>query len=206
MTTPTPTLTRFASTAALKLSLAATLSLPLWALAAAPVAAPAPAAPPATAVTLVPAQSEISFVAKQLGVPLAGRFKRFTVQSNFNPKSPQTSQIAFAIELGSASVSAEADWFNVPKFPQASFQSTAIKALGGGKFEVAGKLAIKGNARDLVVPMQLTQAGALSTATGGFTLKRLDFKVGDGEWTDTSIVANEVQVKFKIVLQGVPAQ
>ncbi len=208
MTTPTPI--RFAPTAVFKLSLAAALSLPMLAQAAT-TAAPAPAA--AAAVTLVPAQSEISFVARQLGVPLAGRFKRFTVQSNFNPKSPQTSQIAFAIDLGSASVSAEADpelgkadWFNVPKFPQASFQSTAIKALGGGKFEVAGKLAIKGNARDLVVPLQLSQAGALSTATGGFTLKRLDFKVGDGEWTDTSIVANEVQVKFKIVLQGVPAQ
>ncbi len=168
---------------------------------------------PAQAATLVPAQSEISFVAKQLGVPLAGRFKRFTVQSNFNPKSPQTSQITFGIDLASASVSADADpelpkpdWFNVPKFPQASFQSTAIKALGGGKFEVAGKLAIKGISRDLVVPVQLAQAGALSTATGGFTLKRLDYKVGDGDWTDTSIVANDVQVKFKIVLQGVPAQ
>ncbi len=208
MMTQNPTPTSFASNAVLKLGLAAALSLSLWA-----QAATAPAAAAAAAVTLVPAQSEISFVAKQLGVPLAGRFKRFTVQSNFNPKAPQTSQIAFAIDLASASVSAEADpelgkadWFNVPKFPQASFQSTAIKALGGGKFEVAGKLAIKGNARDLVVPLQLSQAGALSTATGGFTLKRLDFKVGDGEWTDTSIVANEVQVKFKIVLQGVPAQ
>jgi polyisoprenoid-binding protein YceI len=189
------------------LSLAAALSLPLLAQAATPTAAAA------AAVSLVPAQSDISFVAKQLGVPLAGRFKRFTVQSNFNPKSPQTSQIALAIDLASVSVSADADpelpkadWFNVPKFPQATFQSTAIKALGGGKFEVAGKLAIKGISRDLVVPVQLAQAGALSTATGGFTLKRLDHKVGDGDWTDTSIVANEVQVKFKIVLQGVPAQ
>jgi len=164
-------------------------------------------------VTLVAAQSEITFTAKQLGVPLAGRFKRFTVQSNFNPKSPQTSQIAFAIDLGSVAINAETDgelakpdWFNTAKFPQATFTSTAIKGLGAGKFEVAGKLAIKGIARDVTVPVQLAQAGGNSTATGSFTLKRLDHKVGDGDWTDTSIVANEVQVKFKIVLQGVPAQ
>jgi len=100
---------------------------------------------------------------------------------------------------------AKPDWFNTSKFPKATFQSGAIKALGGGKFEVAGKLSIKGNARDLVVPVQLTQAGALSTATGTFALKRLDFKVGDGDWADTSIVANDVQVKFKLVLQGMPA-
>jgi polyisoprenoid-binding protein YceI len=169
------------------------------------------------AITLVAAQSEIGFSAKQLGVALNGRFKRFTVQSNFSPKSPQSSQIGFTIDLGSVAINAETDgelakpeWFNTGKFPQATFQSTAIKALGGGRFEAAGKLAIKGIARDLVVPFQLAQAGgnppATSTATGGFTLKRLDFKVGDGDWADTSVVANEVQVKFKLVLQGVPAQ
>lgn len=162
---------------------------------------------------LVPAQSEVSFVARQLGVPLDGKFKNFSAQSAFDPKSPQTSKIAFTVDLGSVAVNADAnaelvkpDWFNTVKFPKASFQSTAIKALGAGRFEVVGKLAIKGNARDLLVPLQLSQAGGLSTATGAFTLKRLDFKVGDGEWADTSIVANDVQVKFKLVLQGVPAQ
>jgi len=54
----------------------------------------------------------------------------------------------------------------------------------------------------VVVPVQLTQAGGLSTITGTLGLKRLDFKVGDGDWTDTSIVANEVQVNVKLVLQG----
>jgi polyisoprenoid-binding protein YceI len=164
---------------------------------------------------LVPAQSEITFVAKQLGVPLDGRFKRFAAQVAFDPKAPQTSKIAFQIELGSVAVNADTDvelvkpeWFNTAKFPKATFQSGAIKALGGGKFEVAGKLAIKGTARDLVVPVQLTQAqgaAGATTATGGFVLKRVDFKVGDGDWADTSVVANDVQVKFKLVLQGVPA-
>jgi polyisoprenoid-binding protein YceI len=151
-------------------------------------------------------------VARQLGVPLDGKFKTFSAQTAFDPKSPQTSKIAFTVDLGSAAVNADTDaelvkpeWFNTSKFPKATFQSTAIKAVGPGRFEVAGKLAIKGNARDLVVPVTLTQANGLSTATGGFTLKRLDFKVGEGDWADTSVVANEVQVKFKLVLQGVPA-
>jgi polyisoprenoid-binding protein YceI len=162
--------------------------------------------------TLVPASSEITFVAKQLGVPLNGRFKRFAVKTNFNPATPQASQIAFTVDLGSAAINAETDgelakpeWFNTVKFPQATFQSTAIKGLGGGKFEVVGKLAIKGTPRDVTVPVQIAQANGSTTATGGFTLKRLDFKVGDGDWADTSVVANEVQVKFKLVLQGVPA-
>ncbi len=172
---------------------------------------PASAADPA--ITLVAPQSEVGFTIKQMGVPVNGRFKRFAVQTNFDPKSPQTSQVALRFELASATVSADADpelgkpdWFATAKFPQATFQSTGIKALGGGKFEVAGKLGIKGTSRDVVVPMQLAQAGGVSTITGGLAIKRLDFKVGEGDWADTSFVANDVQVKFKLVLQGVPAQ
>lgn len=166
---------------------------------------------PAAAQTLVPAQSEISFVAKQLGVPLSGRFKSFSTQMAFDPKQPQSSKVAFQIDLASVAVNADADvelvkpeWFSAAKFPKATFQSSGIKALGGGKFEVVGKLSIKGQARDLVVPVQLTQAQNLSTASGNFTLRRLDFKVGEGDWADPSIVANDIQVKFKLVLQGVP--
>lgn len=161
---------------------------------------------------LVPAQSEVTFVARQLGVPLAGRFKQFAAQTAFDPRSPQTSKIAFQVALASVDVNPDTnvelvkpEWFGAARFPQANFQSSAIKALGGGRFEVVGKLAIKGQARDLVVPVQLTQAAGLSTATGAFTLKRLDFKIGDGDWADPSVVANEVQVKFKLVLKGVPA-
>lgn len=161
---------------------------------------------------LVPAQSEVTFVAKQMGVAMDGHFKTFAAQSAFDPKSPQTSKIAFTVDLGSVALSSDADaelvkpdWFNTSKFPKATFQSTVIKALGGGRFDVTGKLNIKGTVRDLVVPMQLKQAAGLSTATGSFVLKRLDFKVGEGEWSDTTMVANDVQVKFKLVLQGMPA-
>lgn len=181
-------------------------------LAALPALAAAMAAPIAMAQTqtLVPAQSEVAFIARQLGVPLAGKFTRFSAQTAFDPKAPQASRIAFEIDLGSVSIDPDTnkellkpEWFNTARFPKATFQSTAIKALGAGKYEVAGRLAIKGQARDLVVPVQLTQAGASSTATGGFALKRLDFKIGEGDWADTSVVANDVQVKFKLVLQGI---
>ena len=97
----------------------------------------------------------------------------------------------------------KAVWFNAAAFPKATFQSSAMKALGGGKFEVAGKLAIKGSTRDVVVPVALAQSGGMTTATGAFTIKRLDFKIGDGEWADTSMVANDVQVKFKLTVTGI---
>ena len=162
--------------------------------------------------TLVPAQSEITFTTKQMGVPVDGKFRQFAAQVAFDPKKPDAAKIGFTIELGSAAIGtpeteaelAKPDWFNTKVFPQAGFQSSAVKALGGGKFEVSGTLAIKGARQAVVVPVTLAQAGANSTATGSFTLKRLDFKIGDGDWKDTSMVANDVQVRFKLALTGIP--
>ena len=160
---------------------------------------------------LVPAQSEVQFTARQMGVPLEGHFKKFDAQVSFDPAKLATSKIGFTVDTGSATMGSretdaelpKATRFNVPQFPQATFQSSAIKALGAGKFEVTGKLSIKGMARDVVVPVTLVQNGATTMATGALPLKRLAFKIGENEWADTSMVADDVQVKFKLALTGV---
>ncbi len=189
------------STVSTALRLGATLTLGLGVLAAAPAV---------RAQQVVPASSEIAFVSKQMGVAVEGKFKKWSAQITLDPKKPEAGKVAFTIDTGSASFGVpetdaevgKAPWFNAAKFPQASFASSAIKALGGGRFEVRGKLTVKGVAQDAVVPVAVTQSGAASTATGAFTIKRLDFKIGEGEWADTSMVANDVQVKFKLALTG----
>jgi len=160
---------------------------------------------------LLPAQSEILFVSKQMGVPVEGRFKKFDAQIGFDPAKPETGKIAFTIDIASITLgSAEPDaelpktaWFNTAKYPQASFQSSAIKGLGAGKFEVTGKLTIKDNTRDAVIPVTLVQSGNTTTASGVFTIKRLSYRIGENEWADTSMVADDVQVRFKLALSGV---
>jgi polyisoprenoid-binding protein YceI len=156
------------------------------------------------------AGSEIAFTTKQMGVPVEGKFSKFTATIALDPKKPETGNVAFAIDTGSARFgSAELDaevpkptWLNVAKFPQATFQSSSVRAAGPGKFEVAGKLSIKGAVHDVVVPVQVAQAGATSTATGAFVIKRLEFKVGEAEWADTSMLANDIQIRFKLQLTG----
>lgn len=174
------------------------LSLPVMA-----QAGPAPA-------QLLPAQSELNFTSRQMGVPVDGRFKHFDVSLNFDPRKPEVGRIGLTIDLASVSLGgpeveaelAKAAWFDSKKQAQASFQSSAIKAVGAGRFDVSGRLTIKGQTRDIVVPITLAQAGAVSTASGSFVIKRLEFKIGEGEWSDISVVANEVQVKFKLAFKG----
>jgi len=168
-----------------------------------------------TSQKLIPAQSSLVFVSKQLGVPVEGQFKKFEADVAINPAKPQASRIVMRVDMNSASLGApEADvelpkpvWFNVPKFPQAVFESTTVNNLGGGKWEVAGKLSIKGISREVVVPVALTQTGTapnvVTVAQGSMSLKRLTYKIGENEWADTSMVADDVQVKFKLTLSGV---
>jgi polyisoprenoid-binding protein YceI len=159
---------------------------------------------------LVPAQSEITFQVKQSGVPIDGRFRKFDAQLALDPKAPQTGTVTITVDTASATVGfAESDvelprapWFNSAKFPRAVFQSSAIKALGGGRFQATGKLELKGTAHDVVVPVTIVQSGAQSTATGELVVKRLDYKIGENEWTDVSLVANDVRVRFKLVFTG----
>jgi polyisoprenoid-binding protein YceI len=157
------------------------------------------------------AQSEVGFQFKQMGVPVDGKFTKFDAQVSFDAAKLATSIVNFTVDIASATLGDKATdaelpkvpWFNTAKFPQATFASSSIKALGAGKFEVAGKLSIKGVAQDVVVPVTMTQAAAVTTAIGTFPMKRLTYKIGEGEWADTSMVADPVQVKFKLALTGV---
>lgn len=173
------------------------------------------ATPCALAQTVLPDGSEIRFVSRQMGVPVEGRFTRWQAQLSFDPKQPQATQVAFGIDtrslaFGAADTEAEAAkplWFDSARFPQALFRSTAVKALGGGRFEVTGTLTIKGRSHEVRVPVNLVGApgAGQGVASGSFTLKRMDFQLGEGEWSDVSVVANEVQVHFKLRLAGLAA-
>jgi polyisoprenoid-binding protein YceI len=170
------------------------------------------AALPAAAQSVLVAQSEIGFVSRQMGVPVTGKFTRWSAQLVFDPKKPAAASVAFTIDVASATFGSDqadaevprAPWFNAAKFPQARFESSAVSSLGNGRFDVAGKLTIKGTTRDAVVPVTFSQNGIDGAAQGSFTIKRLDYKIGDGEWADTAIVANEVLVKFKLMLTNLP--
>jgi polyisoprenoid-binding protein YceI len=161
--------------------------------------------------SVLPAQSEIAFTSRQMGVPVDGKFKSWDAQLSFDPKRPEVAKVAFSIQTGSVAFGAaetdaevvKAPWFNVAKFPTARFQSTAVKAAGPGRLLVSGTLSIKGQTQPVSIPVVLSQAGATTTASGSFAIKRLDFQIGDGEWADTSIVANDVMVRFKLAVQGV---
>jgi polyisoprenoid-binding protein YceI len=157
-------------------------------------------------------KSEIRFQSRQMGANVEGRFRRWKANIVFVPKDLARSKADFDIELGSIDLASDESetevkrplWFDTAKFPVAHFASSKIKDLGGDKYEVAGQLTVKGITHDAVVPITLKKdATGNSVAEGSFVLKRLDYKIGEGEWADPSTVANDVLVRIRMVLPPV---
>ena len=122
-------------------------------------------------------KSQITFAYQQMGVAMDGSFKKFASQLRFDPARPQAATATIDVDLASIDTgSTEGDtevatktWFDTKAFPRARFESGSVKALGGNKYEVAGKLTIKGASRDVTVPVTLAQSGSplATTASGG---------------------------------------
>lgn len=153
------------------------------------------------------AKSSVSAVSKQMGVPVEGKFKKFSAQIDFNAAKPEASKANVDIDvasfdLGSAEFNSEVmkkEWFNAAQFPKATFVSTGIKPAAGGKYDVAGKLTVKGKTADVVFPLTVKKEGAAQVFEGALPIKRLAHNIGEGEWKDTSMVADEVVIKFRVV-------
>ena len=182
----------------------AAILIPLLSVAAA-LGAPGASAAEITSVALD--KSSIAFVVREMNVPVSGKFGRFSVQVSFDPAHPEAAKATLDVNTGTVDAgSDEANdevvgkgWLDVKGFPQAHFVSSAFRALGGNRFEVSGKLTIKGRSQDVTAPFTFAPAGNGGTIDGSFTLKRADFSIGEGSWSDFSAVANEIQVKFHFV-------
>ena len=169
----------------------------------------ATAVSPAGAQDVLVDKSDIRFVAKQLGVNVEGRFRKWKANIVFLPGDLAKSKAEFDIDLASIDLASEDSereiraplWFDTAKFPVAHFSSTAIKDLGGDKYEIAGALTLKGVKRDVVIPVAVKKDSAGNrVGEGSFTLMRLDYNIGTGMWSDTKTVTNEVIVRVRIVL------
>jgi polyisoprenoid-binding protein YceI len=137
-------------------------------------------------------------------VPGTGKFKKFTAQISFDAAKAEATKANIEVDINSIDFGDDnwnrdalgASWFNGKQFPKAVFIVASAKALGGGRFEAPGKFTLKGNTRDVVATFT-----AKADAGGTVPLKRNDFKIGEGSWADTSVVANEVAVRFKVYLK-----
>jgi polyisoprenoid-binding protein YceI len=153
------------------------------------------------------AQSKINFHYTEMGVGVAGGFSKFSAQLSFDPAKAETAHISIDVQLSSIDAgAAEAneeipgkEWLDTSHFPVAHFESVAVKSVSAGQFQVTGNLSIKGHVHAITVPVGFVSRANQGQFDGSFSFNRIDYGIGEGEWADLSVIANPIQVTFKLL-------
>lgn len=156
--------------------------------AAAATPAPAAAAPAKMEVLDVDAaNSTIGFVGSKVTGKHEGKFEKFTGKITLADGKAEGGSMSFEVETASVKTDAgdldkhlkQADFFDVEKFPKATFTSTAIKAGGdkGATHMVTGDLDLRGTKKSITFPVTITVTPDAATGTAEFSINRKDFGI-----------------------------
>lgn len=157
------------------------------------------------AVGIDAAKSKVTATFKQIGVPVEGVFTKTAGSIQFDAAKPEASTASLqidtaAFDLGMDDYNAEVrkkEWFDSKTYPQATFVSTGLKALGGERYQASGKLSIKGKSMDVSFPVTVKRQAAATVFTGSIPVSRKVFAIGDAGWNE--VVDDAVTVNFSIV-------
>jgi polyisoprenoid-binding protein YceI len=153
--------------------------------------------------------STLGFSASYQGEAFEGSFTKFTPRIEFDP-AKATGSFDVAIDLASVGTKNDErdealrgeDFFNTRKSSQARYAATKFRALGGNRFAADGTLSLNGISKPVVLQFTFTP-GAKAVLAGSATVKRLDFKVGTGDWSDTGDLPDDVKVSTRLLLSPV---
>ena len=156
--------------------------------AAAPEAKPA-ATPTggADTVALDPATSTVGFVGSKVTGKHEGKFEKVSGSISLAGGKPEGGKIEIEVDVSSLKTDQEKldghlkspDFFDVGKFPKATFSSTEIKAGGekGATHTVTGTLDLHGEKKTISFPATITVAPDSVSGTAEFVINRKDFKI-----------------------------
>lgn len=168
--------------------------------------APEQAAEPAPVWKVERMASRIGFAGRLDGKPFKGHFRRWDAFVRFDPKQLDGSRVNILIDTATLSTGskprdealATADWLGVVTFPRAIFSADHFRALGHGRYEALGTLAIRNVRRPVALPFTLAIRKDTATVRGGLTIDRTDFGVGQGLFPTGDTMADKVRIELSL--------
>jgi polyisoprenoid-binding protein YceI len=166
------------------------------------------------------AHSAIHFSVRHMVVSKTrGRFARWGGTIQFDPEDLSKGSVNVDIEPSSVDTGdaqrdghlRSADFFDVEKFPKASFKSTRITEKGEGKLAIAGDLTLRGVTKP--VTLEASYEGTGKDPWGGeragfsasTTITRADFGVSFNKALDAGGVLVGDKVEFILEVEAVKA-
>lgn len=157
---------------------------------------------------IVKEKSSLKFFAIQNNAPLEGKFSDFSADIRFDVDQLEKSSIRATVNTASVFLSYDEalknivlpEWLSVEKFPVATFVSKTIsRTPNTDGFYADGDLTIRNKILPAQLIFTLTEYGPRVVAQGNLTVQRLDYGVGQGQWTKTDVIKNEVRIELRIV-------
>jgi polyisoprenoid-binding protein YceI len=177
-----------------------------------------PASASATTWELDPAHSGVEFSVRHMMVStVKGRFEKIKGTVELDDKDVTKSTVEVTIDLASVNTNEpkrdthlkSPDFFDVAKFPTATFKSTKIQKAGKNKLKVTGDLNLHGVTKPVVLevegptdafktPFGTTVRGVHATGK----IDRKDFEIGWNKVLDNGgvVVGNEVSLELNAEL------
>ena len=164
------------------------------------------------------AHTEVNFSVKHFFTPVTGSFEDFEIQLDYDADNPANSSVEVKIPVTSINTGNEkrdnhlrwGDWFEAEKYPYITFKSTSVKSNGNGQLVARGQLTIKGESREVDLPitllgkqdipeqMQEMLGGTKQVASfeASTSVDRGDYGVGVGNWAATMVVGGDVSIEI----------
>ena len=144
---------------------------------------------------------------------VTGKFTDFAIDVDWNDENPASSTVSATIEVSSISTGIEArdnhlktaDFFDVEKYPQITFESKDIMVNGGEGYTLTGTLTMHGVSKDLSLLLIVEEYTSpedgyvWKSFTLDGTLNRRDFGIN---WEHSSVpffVGDEIGVDISVV-------
>jgi polyisoprenoid-binding protein YceI len=175
-------------------------------------AAPVSSSSPAASVekySIKPNTSKIEFLASKVTGSHHGAFEKFSGAIDYAGQ-PEKSHVTITIDTGSVMTDTPdltkhlktADFFDIAKYPQATFESTEIKAGGekGATHTVTGNLQLHGVTKSIAFPATIVVSPGVVTVDSTFAINRKDFGINYAGAAD-NLIRNDVLLTLHV--QGV---
>jgi polyisoprenoid-binding protein YceI len=158
--------------------------------------------------------STIEFTAFWSGAPTKGQFPEFEAAINFDEENLSGSSARIDINL--MPINAEyprvadtlitEEWFDAAAHSQATFETETITGGDGGAYRAIGNLQLRGVTKLVELNFSFETIGAdpknanrrLAIMNGEARLSRSDFGIGQGDWSDATLVGDEVVINTRI--------
>lgn len=157
--------------------------------------------------------SRVEFSFTQAGARNTGRFERFNVDYQPPGSDGSGGSLEVVIDVDSLntrdgdrdSMLRSGYFFEVDFFPEARFESSAIREIQNGVYEAEGTLTI----RDVSRPQTISFVAEPDDAAGpggmhlhgSVTIQRLAFGLGQGDWRATTWIRNDVTVSYSVKMR-----